>query len=277
MKYLPVVMALLAISLASRTEAKPSERVATNTLTPCEVLQVSGNPEYPPFLWRDARNPERLTGAAVRLLETALVGTGIRIEARYTGPWSRAQEEARVGRIDMLAGAFMTDERKTWMDYVVPAMMAMENVIFVRRGQDFPFERWDDLKGRRGDTLIKNSFGQAFDTFAREQLDIEEVRSIEFAFERLRLGRTDYVIYELFQGLAIAQARRFSDEITALTPAISSEGLYFTVSKKSACGTPAFIGYLNNRMQDIVLSGLPQQFAEEALILWREQAPHVDL
>ncbi len=115
----------------------------------------------------------------------AVADQNITINSQYVGPWSRSQAEARVGRIDMLTGAFITDERQTWMDYVLPPMMYMPNVIFVKKDKAFPFNEWADLKGKIGDTLINNSFGQEFDLYAKRNLIIEEVRSIEFAFERL--------------------------------------------------------------------------------------------
>ena len=72
----------------------------------CERLVATGNPEYPPYLWRDPQSPQHLIGANADLL--ALIGEqlGVKIEMLYTGPWSRAQDEVRTGRVDLLAGAF---------------------------------------------------------------------------------------------------------------------------------------------------------------------------
>lgn len=244
--------------------------------TPCNTLLVTGNPEYPPFLWRDKEHPEKLIGAAVDLLNMAVKDLGIAVDSRYVGPWARSQEEAKVGRVDMLTGAFITDQRQTYMDYIKPAMMDMSNVIFVKKGAEFPLNDWSDLKGRQGDTLINNSFGQAFDTFAKNELIIEQVRSIEFAFERLLLGRTDYVIYEEYQGYAIAEARGFADKISHLPKAISAEGLYFTLSKASRCNTPEFLDFLNKKIAGYVQDGVPAKLAADAMIVWRQQSTNID-
>ena len=60
----------------------------------CERLVATGNPEYPPYLWRDPQNPEKLIGATVDLLKAVAEDLGVGIEVIYAGPWSRAQEEA---------------------------------------------------------------------------------------------------------------------------------------------------------------------------------------
>lgn len=249
-----------------------SQFVSTARSEFCDRLLVTGNPEYPPFLWRDQEDPNRLIGAAVDLLKEVVSPRKITVDAQYVGPWSRAQVEARIGNIDMLAGAFITEERQTYMDYVKPEMMAMSNVIFVRKGQSFPLQDWSDLEGKLGDTLINNSFGQAFDSFAEKNLKIEEVRSIDSAFDRLILGKTDYVIYEEFQGYAIGETRGFAEKIEHLDNPISSEGLYFTVSRKSKCNSEAFRKFLDERMQQLVREGRPEKLTEEAMELWREKS-----
>ncbi|WP_232802567.1 hypothetical protein [Motilimonas sp. E26] len=70
-----------------------------NSLSICRSLLVTGNAEYPPILWRDFDNPGKLTGVAVELLELALMGTGIAVDARDRGGWARAQQDARRGEI----------------------------------------------------------------------------------------------------------------------------------------------------------------------------------
>ena len=54
------------------------------------------------------------------------------------------------------------------------------------------------------------------------------MRSIEFAFERLLLGRTDYVIYEEYQGYAILP-KRVGLQIKFRTYKAISAELYFTL------------------------------------------------
>src|SRR5690606_18734986 len=133
----------------------------------CERLVATGNPEYPPYLWRDPQNPQQLIGANADLLKRIAKELGVQVDVIYTGPWSRAQEEVRNGRVDLIAGAFLTLKRLEVMDYVHPAFYHTPSMVWVRRGHAFPYNGWDDLRGRKGGTLVNNSFGQQFDAFAK--------------------------------------------------------------------------------------------------------------
>ena len=66
----------------------------------CERLVATGNPEYPPYLWRDPENPKQLIGANADLLKQIAKELGLKVDILYTGPWSRAQDEVRTGRVD---------------------------------------------------------------------------------------------------------------------------------------------------------------------------------
>ena len=237
----------------------------------CERLVATGNPEYPPYLWRDPQDPQHLIGANADLL--ALIGEqlGVKIELLYTGPWSRAQEEVRTGRVDLLAGAFRTLERLEQMDYVHPAFFRTPSVVWVRKDQVFPYATWDDLRGHVGGTLVNNSFGQRFDAFARDNLNLEEVPSLLQAFQKLLLGRTDYVIYERYPGVALADTQGMLDSLQTLEPPVSSEGLYLALSHDSACNDPWLRGQLAKKMTELTAAGLPESFLQRNLERWKTQ------
>lgn len=241
----------------------------------CSVLVASGNPEYPPFLWRDPRNPERLIGANADLLMALGKAIGVSIHVRYTGSWARAQEESRLGRVDLLAGAFLTPERQKLMDYIQPAFLTTDNVVWVNKKEAFDYSRWADLQGHKGGTLVNNSFGATFDAYARTKLTLEEVPSVAQAFQKLALGRTEYVLYERFPGLATASGLGLENALQALEPPVSSEGLYLTLAHSSPCYAAELRAQLQQKMTELIASGLPQQLLQRNLALWQaQQAAH---
>ncbi len=250
----------------------PSPLLASDgvTLTSCKVLRVTGNPFYPPALWASKKNNNKLVGLAVEFLETALEPTGIEVNPINSDTWARAQVQARSGAVDMLAGAFITEERQTYMDYVQPPFMVMPSVVWVRKGAEFPYSTWSDLKGKHGVTLIDNSFGQSFDEFSAQNLEVMGVRSAEQIFQLISARRVDYGLYELYQGKAMGQVSPVLDDITYLLPAISSEGLYFTLSKSSPCRTPQLKLFLDERVKTLVESGLAEKLANKYLERWRD-------
>ncbi|MVW77072.1 substrate-binding periplasmic protein [Pseudomonas xionganensis] len=242
----------------------------------CERLVATGNPEYPPYLWRDPQNPRQLIGANADLLKHIADELGLVVDVIYTGPWSRAQDEVRTGRVDLIAGAFLTLPRLESMDYVHPPFYYASSVVWVSKERAFDYSGWDDLRGRTGDTLVNNSFGQQFDAYAKEHLTLEGVASLTQAFQKLLLGRTDYVLYEQYPGLAVAGTQGLEEHLQILQPPISSEGLYLTLSHNSACNDAWLRGQLAVKMNQALLAGLPEQLLQRNLLLWQSQQMQVE-
>jgi len=237
----------------------------------CERLVATGNPEYPPYLWRDPQSPQHLIGANADLLTLIGEQLGVKIEILYTGPWSRAQDEVRTGRVDLLAGAALTLPRLEYMDYVHPAFFSSPSVVWVRKDQGFPYSGWEDLRGRTGGTLVHNSFGQQFDAFAKANLNLEEAPSLLQAFQKLLLGRSDYVLHERYPGMALAGTQGMLESLETLEPPISSEGLYLTLAHDSACNDPWLRGQLAKKMTELTAAGLPETLLQRNLERWKAQ------
>ena len=237
----------------------------------CERIVVTGNADYPPLLWVSPDDPTRLTGAAIELLEKALEEAQIHVDALNVGSWDEAQQEVRSGRVDMLAGSFLTTERLGEMDYVYPPYMEVPSVIFVRRGEAFPYSGWDDLRGKQGGSLGSSSFGTAFDTFAADHLDIVAMSSIDQAFDQLLKGEVKYLIHERHQGVALAAQRNVLEQLDILEGSLINEQLYYSISHHSACNSPALRGALAQGMYRMVRQGEPRRLLEKYRERWSAQ------
>lgn len=237
----------------------------------CDHLTATGNAEYPPYLWRDPHDPRHLIGANADLIKHLGTLLGLQVEVVYGGPWSRAQEEVRAGRIDMLAGYFLTTERERTLDFVRPAFLFTASMIWVRQNEAFPYHGWSDLIGHSGGTLVNNSYGQAFDDYAKANLSLEAVPMASQAFQKLILKRNDFVIFEQFPGRALTKKLGVEDAVKPLEPPISSEGLYLALSPHSQCLDPALRNRISEEMQKIVSGSLPQDLVQSNLALWSEQ------
>lgn len=237
----------------------------------CEKLVATGNPEYPPYLWRDPADPKHLIGANADLLQHIGEQLGVKIEVIHSGSWARAQEEVRDGRVDLLAGAFLSTPRLAWMDYVHPAFYVTPSVVWVQQGKDLPYAGWHDLVGKQGATLVNNSFGQGFDQFAAQSLQVQQLPNLTQALQMLLLGRVDYVLYERYPGLAVARQLGMEQQLASLDPPISSEGLYLTLSHNSACNEAALRGQLAQKMTELAASPLPESLLQRNIDRWRAQ------
>lgn len=229
----------------------------------CKTLTVSGNLEYPPLLWETPHDPEQLTGAAIRLLEEILEPLGIALDVQSPGSWARVQRLARLGELDMIAGAFITPERIQYMDYLLPPFTHLQATVWVPVNRVFEYRHWPDLKGKQGSTLINNSFGEGFDQYAKENLQIVNVRTIEQSFEMALAGRVDYVLYERLQGQVKLERLGLAEKFVVLDVPISNEGLFFTFSKDSRCNTFELRERIADSLYTLVDSGRLDELIDE--------------
>ncbi len=272
---LPGLVALCALCLL--VPAVRGQVPAGGEGSTCRELLASGNPQYPPYLWPDAPEAQASTlqGAAAELAQWLAQEIGVPIRMRYVGPWARVQQEMRAGRIDLIVGAFYTQERTQYMDYFHPPFRQTRSAVWVGPQSTLRYRRWADLAGLRGATVINNSFGEAFDSYARENLEIQQVPSLEQAIHLLQRARVDYLIYEDSPGEAYL-ARLGVKGVRQLQPPVATEDLYLTLSHRSACNTAAMRGRLQRAMYRFAREGkLMDEFVQRAQTLWRKQGPTV--
>ncbi|WP_415886769.1 substrate-binding periplasmic protein [Neptuniibacter sp. QD37_6] len=236
----------------------------------CKVLTATGNSEYPPYLWRADDGTTDLLGANRLIIDELGKRLGVDIQLQDVGSWARAQDMLRSGRIDLMAGAFYTIPRNQYMDYVYPAFLNTKSVVWRRKGSGLVYDKREDLIGRLGVTVINNSFGQEFDEYAKANLNLQYVASLKQAFLMIQRSRADYALYEQNPGLAYADLLGYKSDLEVLDPAISSEGLYLTVSHKSKCNTGALRGMLAKAIRDMEIDGFMANALTVSLKNWNE-------
>ena len=236
----------------------------------CISMKATGNSEYPPFLWRADQKSNILLGANQYIFDELSYRLGIKIDLMHTGPWSRAQLEVKSGRVDLMAGAFYTNERTEYMDYLPPAFLYTTSVIWQRTAQNMNFHQKEDLIGMRGVTVINNSFGQTFDDFSARELNVLSVASLSQAFKMLSAKRVDYAVYEKAPGMAYLDLLGMEGEVEPISPPISSEGLFLTLSKKSPCNTPAMKQKIAAILKSMKDEGFNERALEKGIEQWQK-------
>jgi polar amino acid transport system substrate-binding protein len=198
----------------------------------CTKITATGHPAYPVIAYKDGDN---IVGAAPTLVETIAKQINVPLESKYTGTWEEAQAAARDGKVDMIFGIYYNDERATYLDYVQPAFTFDDVAIFVAKGKEFPFTSEDDLIGKKGVTNQGESYGNEFDAFMKDKLDVARANGIDAAFKDLLDGKADYLIAGYFPGLAEAAKEGNKDKVVALNQALLSQEMFVAFSKKSPC------------------------------------------
>jgi polar amino acid transport system substrate-binding protein len=202
----------------------------------CTKITSTGHPQYPVIAYKDGDN---IVGAAPTLVETIAKQLNIPLESKYVGTWEEAQAAARDGKADIIFGIYYNDERATYLDYVQPAFTFDDVAIFVVKGKEFPFTDKNDLVGKKGVTNQGESYGNEFDAFMKEKLDVARTDGIDAAFKDLLDGKADYLIAGYYPGLAEAAKEGLKDKVVALNQALLSQEMFVAFSKKSPCASLA--------------------------------------
>lgn len=245
--------------------------VAFSKVSSCTALTASGNAEYPPFLWRQNDAVKELKGINRLIMDELSKRIQIPIKLIYVGPWAKAQSDAKKGHIDLLAGAFYTNERADYMYFFTPVLLHTTSVVWQSKNRPFAFNQKEDLQGKWGVTVVNNSLGQQFDHYAKRHLNILSVASISHALRMLAAGEVDYVLYEKAPAYAYVSLLGLSDFIIPMSPHLSSESLYITLSKKSSCNTTQVKQAIAAALQEMKQDGFTAQAILDGVQEWENK------
>ena len=229
----------------------------------CAKITATGHPQYPVIAFKDG---DAIAGAAPMLVEAIAKGLNVPLESKAMGSWADAQAAARDGKADMIFGIYYNDERAQYLDYVQPAFMYDDVAVFVPKGKAFPFSSQDDLIGKKGVTSEGESYGNAFDAFMKDKLDVARANGIDEAFKVLLDGKADYLIAGYYPGLAEAAKGGVKDEVEILDQALLSAEMFVAFSKKSPCAGLA--GKFGQAITEMTTDGRFDQMLTDATSKW---------
>ena len=237
----------------------------------CDRLVITGSPDAPPLLWRDPQDPTHLIGATADVLQQVAKDLGLKIDLLYGGKRSLALDEVRSGRMDILADAPLNLGELETLDYIHPALMQIDYLVWTRKDSSLVYTTAADLAGHKGAVSERARLSAGFETVASQQLGLQRLPTLTPAFQKLLLKRNDYVIYEQYPGMALARTLGMEDKLKVLDPPVSSEGLYLALSHESPCNRPELRERLQSKMQEIVSGPLPEQLVTQNLERWKRQ------
>jgi polar amino acid transport system substrate-binding protein len=257
---------ILSLSLFAALTLAGTAAFAEDT---CTKITATGHPQYPAIAYKDG---DTIAGAAPMLVEAIAKDLKVPLESKYMGTWEEAQAAARDGKADMIFGIYYNDERAKYLDYIQPAFMYDEVVVFVAKGNGFPYTGENDLIGKKGVTNQGESYGTEFDAFIKDKLNVARVNGIDAAFKDLLSGNADYLIASYYSGLAEAAKDGIKDKIEALSPAILEAEMFVAFSKKSPCKSlaPKF----GQEITEMTTDGRFDTMLQDATTAWDQLPAH---
>ena len=189
-----------------------------------EVATACGHHDYAPWHWE--RNCPEIT-------ETLFKKLGVAVDFTYIGPWKRCQKNIEMGNVDIAPCLFKNPSRQQYSRFTETPMFYGKQVVFVKKGKEFSFSTWADLKGKTAVKFIGSSFGKEFDRFLADNVNVTNVSSNQQMFRMVEYDRGDFVPHGFRSGAAILKALALEKNFSVLTPPIFEAPLYFVVSKES--------------------------------------------
>ncbi|MGY2172733.1 substrate-binding periplasmic protein [Pseudomonas gingeri] len=237
----------------------------------CERLIVTGSPDAPPYLWRDPEDPVHLIGASADLLRQVGSELGLKVEVLYGGKRSQAQEEVRSGRMDLLVDAPIALDELDSLDYIHPALVQNDYLVWTRNDSTLIYDTATDLHGHRGAVSQKARMTQPFVAFAKEQLMLQYTPALPQAFHKLLLGEVEYVLAGRYAGMVTTQSLGMARDLGPRARPVDQPGLFLAVSHNSACNDAWLRGQLAKKMTELPASGLTEAVLQRNLERWKAQ------
>lgn len=231
-----------------------------------QEVKISGRINYPPLSWSSGGV---LKGSTISLVENALAELGIKSRTEGDVPWKRVLKNAKEGEIDIVVGVRKTEQRNEFLHFVEPAITPAVQSLFYHVDREVEYDQWSDLSQLTGSIVLGSSFGKAFDNYMLENLDIEQVESVEQNFKKLVKNRVDYLIGPFATTNLYLEKEGLSAEIVSNRKPIVVLEEFIAISKSSPClALSDKLGAILTRMNQ---SGEMAEEMEEHFILWFEE------
>ncbi|KJE34305.1 amino acid-binding protein [Thalassospira sp. HJ] len=221
---------MISPAFAQYSSTKPTQTTSPKTI--CRTLAVGGADGWEPITYINDNGQH--TGLAIDILQNYAERTDLRLDVNLDIPWPRAIQMLRNGELDVIAGAYFTNERDQIHFYSVP--FAHDDImVFQHRDNRFAVSDLHDLIGHRGARPQGGSYGDYIDRFAEQRLDMMFSPTGNRIFDVLMNGRVDYVMLGRFDGLANIYRDKLRDDIKIVEQPVDSNDVRFMFSRKSPC------------------------------------------
>lgn len=211
-----------------------------------ETVKVCGHPDYPPFMWQQKGHT---VGLATEIVQIIFRELNIQVDNRFDGNWSRCQKEVELGRTDLIVSAYTNEERRVYAEFTQNHISDDPSAVFVMKGKEFKFDKWDDLIGKSMGGILGGSLGTEWDHFTIAKLNVVNVSTRAQLFSMLEKDRIDFTPIGLFTGQIQIAKLKYKGRIVPLAHPITTGYLYVAMSKRSP--HLQHLPYINKRLLEL--------------------------
>ncbi|MBN9669917.1 transporter substrate-binding domain-containing protein [Labrenzia aggregata] len=203
----------------------------------------------------------RLEGVLPDLGKRIFKAFDISVEVGPAFPWKRLFVMMDNGQLDVIAGAFHTEERKEKYGFSLP-VMTEEIAVFIPRAMTAKPGSLTDLAGLNGIKPFGASYGAEFDRLAAEFLSIEAPPFDDFeTYMGLLIdGKADYLVMPRRYGQETIEAMDAQDHVEALSWPAAVNTLHFMFSRASPC--IQLLDDFNETLDQLISAGQAESLLE---------------
>lgn len=195
------------------------------------VCRVNGAVGWYPIFFK---KEDKFTGIGIDVLRAFELKHDVKLVYGLEVPWIRLEHQLKTGELDILVGAYFKQERARHFVYS-SSFLTEEITIFVSRSAAFELADINDLIGKQGIRPANGSYGESFDNFAQQNLEIHEIVGTETMLRMLMGKRADYVVLAKSHGLHLIREFNLKEKIMPLTHPVAENDIHFLFSKLSKC------------------------------------------
>ena len=222
------------------------------------TLKACGHPFYPPVSWS---SEDRLQGLAPTVTRELFGELGYQVEFSADSNWKRCLLEVKQGKADIVVAAYRIASREQYLSYSNEHIIADTVTLFVNRHKPLKFQQLEDLQDKTVGLLLGDSFGDEFDRFVNLNSHIEYVSQGRQNFEKLALGRIDYMPLGQLSGYLQSRKFAFGEQIISLPQVITTEYYYLAVGRHS--DLQQHLPFINRRLREMRRDGTLNRWTEQ--------------
>lgn len=215
-----------------------------------DIIKLCGDPNYPPFNWAENGH---IIGVGPEVVSIIFNELGHEVDDTYTGNWARCQRDLEYGYRDIFTAGYKTSQREKFMRYVKIPLKDDPQVVIVKKGKEFAFNKWEDLIGKVAGHIFGSTLGSEFDKFLEKNIVVQRVSSRIQNFKKLETEKIDFEVVGLWTTLIQMKNLGFENKLSYLKTPVSTENMYIAISKKSKFIND--IAYIEQRLKQMHKDG----------------------